>query len=134
MTVSAYLIGCLGQGPMSESALIAKLIARDYEYEQAVILVKNALTDLLIAKRIEQIGPGVSAYRLSVGYSQMEDGESEKVETVGGYRNYVAPAKAQSPTDGENAGKTKGKTSKADRVAHDATPLIGSPCMDADGE
>jgi hypothetical protein len=70
-----YLYGCLGQGPMTEMALVGKLLARDHKYDDAVIHVKNALVTLLTSGRIEMFSPGV--YRLAIA-TPMESGEDDK--------------------------------------------------------
>lgn len=80
MIPSDYLLGCLGQGPMTEMALIAKLLTRGHTYEQAVILTKNAIVDLCQAKRIELCGPSV--YRIALSTPMEDDAKRATTQRV----------------------------------------------------
>lgn len=81
MTQADYLLGCLGQGPMTEMALTAKLLTRGHAYEQAVIMTKNAIVDLCQAKRIELCGPSVYRIALSTPMEDDDEPDEKKVTT-----------------------------------------------------
>lgn len=95
MSPTDYLLGVLGQGPHTEMALTAKLLSRGHAYEQAIILVKNAIVTLVQGGRIEMCGPSVYRLPLSV---PMEPDQREKttrktVRPLSGYDKLVAEAK-----------------------------------------
>jgi hypothetical protein len=59
-----HLLAVLGNGPITELAMVGRLVGKGYSYDAAVITVKNCLVELVLAKKAEQVHP-YSVYRLS---------------------------------------------------------------------
>lgn len=60
------VLGCLGSGPQSEQALVARVMSHcALSFDWATVATKNAIVALVTEGKVEQIAQGVSAYRLT---------------------------------------------------------------------
>lgn len=97
-TPTETVMGAISCGGITEMALIAKVMhLHQLTFPWAETAVKNAITELAAAGRIEQIAPGVSAYQIPLG-AKMEPDQREKttrktVRPLCGYDKLVAEAK-----------------------------------------